>query len=553
MNSLLLRKERRFRFPARHFVYLALVLLTNACTFRVNSVVDAPDANPGDGTCESAAGLCTLRAAVMEANAYSFTSRIEIPSGLYELTLPVNSGGGRLEITTGVKFQGAGATIIDGHGSDIVIYVKSGNVAINNLIVQGGNSQAGGGIRVDGATVEFNNLTIKNNNAFTGGGGLYVTNAGKVTIRRSTISDNFATGAFGGGIWNQGELWVYDSTIANNDANRTGGIRNEGQMNLRNTTVSGNVAHSSEAGTGGISQNGFAVLYNVTVTNNTGVGNNAGSFRGGGLQTTAGNTTVLKNSIIAGNHGGTGPNDCVGALSGDSKYNLIGDPNGCIITLFLNTYASYNGTPACLQEWAEFSDMTAVACLDPVDAQLGPLGNNGGPTQTHLPAALSKALEKGYSFPPPAVDACEGRDQRGVPRPQGSGVCDLGAVEVTNANTFVTGLVLVDAAANTDIRPLLHGDTLFLGELPSQLSVRAVVTGLPGSVVFGYDNAPSFQTENVSPYALGGDSPAGDYIAVPLSPGAHTVTATPFAAMAGAGAAGGSYIAGFEVRQGLIN
>jgi hypothetical protein len=111
----------------------------------------------------------------------------------------------------------------------------------------------------------------------------------------------------------------------------------------------------------------------------------------------------------------------------------------------------------------------------------------------------------------------------------------------------------VDAAANTDIRPLLHGDTLFLGELPSQLSVRAVVTGLPGSVVFGYDNAPSFQTENVSPYALGGDSPAGDYIAVPLSPGAHTVTATPFAAMAGAGAAGGSYIAGFEVRQGLIN
>ncbi len=94
MNSLLPCKEQNFRFSARHFVYLALVLLTNACTFRVNSLADAPDANPGDGSCESATGLCTLRAAVMEANAYSYTSAIEIPSGLYELTLPGIPAGG---------------------------------------------------------------------------------------------------------------------------------------------------------------------------------------------------------------------------------------------------------------------------------------------------------------------------------------------------------------------------------------------------------------------------------------------------------------------------
>ena len=118
---------------------------------------------------------------------------------------------------------------------------------------------------------------------------------------------------------------------------------------------------------------------------------------------------------------------------------------------------------------------------------------------------------------------------------------------------FVTGLVLVDAAANGDIRPLLHGDTLFLADLPAELSIRAVVTGSPGSVVFGYLNPPSFQTENVSPYALGGDSPAGDYIPVPISTGAHTIIATPFAAVAGAGAAGGSHSATFEVRQGSID
>src|SRR5207237_5019111 len=148
-----------------------------------------------------------------------------------------------------------------------------------------------------------------------------------------------------------------------------GGVRNEGQMNLRNTTVSGNVAKSPEAGTGGVSQNGFAVLYNVTVTNNTGVGNNAGSFRGGGIQTSAGEITVLKNSIIAGNHGGTGPDDCVGQLSGDSKYNLIGDTNGCVIPSYVATY------------------------LLNVDPKLGAFGTNGASELKRLQAVRCPYME----------------------------------------------------------------------------------------------------------------------------------------------------------------
>ena len=147
---------------------------------------------------------------------------------------------------------------------------------------------------------------------------------------------------------------------------------------------------------------------------------------GGGIQTSEGNITVLKNSIIAGNDDGTGPDDCAGPLSGDSKYNLIGNPTGCVITSYLDTYASYNGTPNCLTQWTMFSEMTAVACLDPLDAHLGSLAQNGGPTATYLPLSNSAALEAGYGFPPPAADACEAHDQRGVPRPQGSGKCDMG-------------------------------------------------------------------------------------------------------------------------------
>ena len=41
-----------------------------AATFTVDSTGDDPDASPGDGTCATAWGACTLRAAIDEANAH---------------------------------------------------------------------------------------------------------------------------------------------------------------------------------------------------------------------------------------------------------------------------------------------------------------------------------------------------------------------------------------------------------------------------------------------------------------------------------------------------
>ncbi|HZN92044.1 MAG TPA: hypothetical protein VFB81_05045, partial [Myxococcales bacterium] len=84
---------------------------------------------------------------------------------------------------------------------------------------------------------------------------------------------------------------------------------------------------------------------------------------------------------------------------------------------------------------------------------------------------------------------------------------------------------------------------------PAQLSVRAVVGGGPGSVVFGLDDAASFQTESVAPYVLGGDAPLGDYTPVPFSTGDHTLMVTPFAGAGGTGAAGGSRSITFKVKS----
>ncbi|WP_370452481.1 choice-of-anchor Q domain-containing protein [Corallococcus sp. CA054B] len=407
---------------------------------------------------------------------------------------------------------------------DSVISITGGNVEIVNLTLQGGNAQFGGGIRLSGGSLQLLNSVVRDNQSFTGGGGLAISTGTTATIRNSSILNNYTIGAFGGGILNNGELSVYDSTIAGNESNRAGGIRNQGNMTLRNTTISGNKATSPAAGTGGISQNGNALLNNVTITDNTGVGGDLTSFIGGGIHLISG-STVVKNSIIAGNRSTPGPDlksgpaDCAGVLGGDSKYNLIGDSNGCSITNFIGTFKLN------------------------VPADLGPLASNGGLTEAHVPLPTSPALNSASPLAPPDVDACEPLDQWGEPRP-GNGACDMGAVEV---GVRVVGLMLVDATTDNAIQWLHPGETLKLSSLPPQLSIIAVVRGSAGSVIFGFDANPSFQTENVAPYALGGDSPTGNYTPVPFSIGNHTVTASPFVGPNGTGDAGGSMTVDFIV------
>lgn len=569
----------------------ASVSMLSGC-YTVNSFVDAPDANPGDGVCaraltvaemrrgviaprlapqleqlrEAAAGLppsalerltrgdastaqaltqlrnaapgfelpddivnpavllCTLRAAIMEANARPWKSFISVPPGTYNLTLPnaPNGAGGRLLISNSMRIQGSGAavTTVDGQGSSTVMLVDpagNANVEINHLTIRNGNAQSGGGIFIDGGTVEMEDLVIRDNFGFTGGGGLVVSENATAYLRRSTLRDNLAQGAFGGAIWNVGSLWVYDSTLHGNQSNRAGAIHNnaDGALNLRNVTISGNRADVDDpagaSGVGGIQQNGFAVLNNVTITGNEGT-----SDRAGGLYMQAGATTVLKNSIVAGNNGNGAADDCNGSLSGDSKYNLIGDSTGCTIPSFVFTFL-----------------------LD-VPAGLGSLQFNGGPTQTHRLLAGSAALDAAYSFPPPAIDACEALDQRGVPRPQGAGHCDMGAFEHTSAGSLeVSGFMLVDATTDTDIRPLRNDDWLVLEQLPPQLSIRAVVASATpaSSVVFGYAGDPAYRTENIAPYALGGDV-SGNYVPVDLTVGEQVLTATPYSGASGTGATG---------------
>src|SRR5271157_3070418 len=121
---------RRAIGAALGFAFAALALgifgvsPTEAAVFTVNDTVDAVDVNPGDGICATAAGTCSLRAAVQETNALPGPDTIIVPAGTYALTIPgadeEAAATGDLDVTDVLVIQGAGAgtTIVDGAGLD---------------------------------------------------------------------------------------------------------------------------------------------------------------------------------------------------------------------------------------------------------------------------------------------------------------------------------------------------------------------------------------------------------------------------------------------------
>ncbi|MEE9290106.1 MAG: CSLREA domain-containing protein, partial [Alphaproteobacteria bacterium] len=103
-----------------------------AADFTVNSTLDAVDANPGDGICQTASGDCTLRAAIGEANQLAGLDWIILPAGTYTITMAGAeedaNATGDLDVTDHLVLTGASsvATLIDGGNLDRVLHVDPG-------------------------------------------------------------------------------------------------------------------------------------------------------------------------------------------------------------------------------------------------------------------------------------------------------------------------------------------------------------------------------------------------------------------------------------------
>src|SRR5918992_5418549 len=133
----------------------------------VTTTADAPDTSAGDGMCRTAGGQCSVRAAIQEANGLIGHDVVEIPSGTYEIEIPVlnedfpSTGDHDIADSVTIRGVGAGQTILDGgfplpsqpveaRGVDRIfeIHPSAGNVTIERLTLQEGYSvDAGGAIQ----------------------------------------------------------------------------------------------------------------------------------------------------------------------------------------------------------------------------------------------------------------------------------------------------------------------------------------------------------------------------------------------------------------------
>jgi hypothetical protein len=286
-----------------------------------------------------------------------------------------------------ISGPGAASLVLSGGKSSGVIDVGvSGTLVLSGMTVEDGSAADGGGID-NGGTLTVDDSTLSGNNASSGGG---IDNGGTLTVDDSTLSGNSAP--FGGALLNFGTATVNDSTLSGNSATQAGaGVLNEGTLTMAVDTVSDNAVGTGGDG-GGIFNGSSLLLSSSTVAGNTAPGAGGGIFSGGGAMTTVGGT------IVAGSPSG----DCSGTMT-DAGYNLS-DDGTCGFT------AGQHSLPE-------------------TDPDLGPLADNGGPTETQAPGPTSPALDQIPldTFVDGAV-LCPGTDQRGVARPQAVG-CDIGSVE----------------------------------------------------------------------------------------------------------------------------
>jgi hypothetical protein len=270
-------------------------------TFAVNTLEDTQDVLPGDARCADASGKCSLRAALMEANAVAGVGFVELPSGTITLTLlgrDDTAQRGDLDVTGRVKLTGQGAetTIIDAANVDRVIDVRSeGRLWISNLTMKNGKpvepGEDGGAIRNVGdprqSSLEISNSVLEDNESAGNGGAVF----GAALVRDSVVRRN-RTKYFGGGLY--GAVKIEGSLIAENTASGGGGVFGIGAT-IRRSVIAGNTARSG----GGVSLNGGS-LQGALVRGNT-----ASDDRGGGVFV-AGDPVTISGSVIDANRARVG-------------------------------------------------------------------------------------------------------------------------------------------------------------------------------------------------------------------------------------------------------
>ena len=441
------------------------------------------------GTCSSSAAACaTVSYALTQAGSPGDTILV---SGTIDDNVVVDNQ------SVFIAQDPAGSpAVLDGTDKSSVITTEgTANLTLNQLTLTGGSAPSGGGVDIQGGFVTIRDSIISGNAATDSGGGIY--NGSAFDLIDSTVSGNTALGSgfvggAGGGIATSSGASgdISDTAITGNTAGGVGsgaeggGVLNEGgTTNIDNSTISGNSATGPNGGGGGVSDLGNGVGINDSTIS----GNSATGY-GAAIENVTG-SLYLAGDILANAGGPPAVDECHQSLPMDMGYNV--DDDGTCGLSAANHSVSHSTT---------------------IGDYLGPLQNNGGPTDT---IALSSGASNPaqavipLTFTPPLDEfpACRTMDQRGVSR---GSPCDMGAYALTvgvapmftsgTSTTFTEGAYGTFSFAATGSPPPTFSET---GTLPAgtSLSPDGVLSGTPSSGGAGAYSISVTATNGVAPDA----------------------------------------------------
>lgn len=386
-----------------------VTIVTPATTYVVTTNTDTTSGVAANCTVAGSSN-CSLRDAIAAAAAKGAASITFDPHAFATpQTITLGNAGG-LTIPSDIMVNIMGPTTGSGATLKTLVTVSGGGPVFS----------------VGSSTIaSISGLTITGGSTESTGGGIF--NNGILTVSNSTISGNsvpFPSG--GGGIENDGVMTLIDSSVTGNTVGLTfngcpecavwgGGIDNLGTISITNSTIAGNTVYITlgpnpgitDAGVygGGINNLGTLTMTNSTVAGNSANGNDSPAsgtdadtyVSGAGIY---GGMTTGTNNIISGNTSNLSEDDCDNGSCGTNGVNgnIIGS-----------------------------------------NAQLAPLGNYGGPTQTELPLPGSPAICAGVVADIPSGITT---DQRGFPRTTTYGsnppCVDSGSVQTNYSVSFST-------------------------------------------------------------------------------------------------------------------
>ncbi len=340
----------------------------------------------------------------------------------------------------------------------------SANTAGWGGAIDNGDTSGAGTLSVSGSTFTGNSVSSDGaaiNNGDDGG-------TGTLTVSASTFSGNTATGGAGtdggdGGAIDNGDngpgagtstLALTTSTFSENTANHDGGAVDNGDysglgtMSVTASTFSGNSASTVNGGAIDNGDNGGTGA--ASVGNSTFYANTASDF-GGAIDSGSGSTGTLvatASTFLANTAGLGGGTVASGEFSGAATVWAAADVFGGSCAAPAGAWHdegySVGSEASCFSVSPTSTDNDSAGAG--LGSLLGPLADNGGPTETVLPLPGNPALAivpnaTSVNLDGTSATLCPTTDQRGVTSEPGQ-ACDAGSVQeglpVALAQSFST-------------------------------------------------------------------------------------------------------------------